>query len=632
MGHRSYDMATNRLSPVSFTQVQINDAFWAPRIAANRTNTLPVEYDQLKATGRLDSLKLEWEHGQPNQPHIFWESDIAKWLEAASYSLSSHPDPRLNAMVDAAIDLLEFAQRPDGYLNVYYTVVKPDDRWTNLKDNHELYCAGHLIEAGVAHAKATGSDRLLNIVRRYTDYIGSVFGPEPGQKRGYCGHEEIELALVKLYRHTNNAKYLALSKYFVDERGQQPHYYDAELIARGETPSQDPKRYDYHQASVPVRELSEVAGHAVRAMYLYTAMADLAAEYGDTGLLAACEQLWEHLCLRNMYITGGIGSSRHNEGFTRDYDLPNETAYAETCAAIGLVYWNQRMLHIASDGKYGDIVERALYNGVISGVSLDGKKFFYENPLASSGTHHRQDWFGCACCPPNLARILASFGEYVYSHGDEGFAVNLYVASTASVVTSGMSIGVSQETNYPWDGTVKLAITPETPAEFELRLRIPAWCRKHSITVNGSATTFVVDKGYAVIRRTWSEGDIVALDLDMPVELVSAHPAVIADQGRVAIQRGPVVYCVEDADHDVAVSCLAIPAGAKLTSRFDAGLLGGVAVIEGDAFAFSDAPWADELYDETAAPTASATRLLAVPYATWDNREPGAMAVWLPKA
>ncbi len=571
-----------RFSPVPFTRVELNDAFWAPRIAVNRNETLSAQFEQLKQTGRLDSLKLEWKPGDTPVPHIFWDSDIAKWVEAASYSLSTHPDPNLSQMVDEAIGLLEHAQGADGYLNVYYTVVEPDKRWTHLRDNHELYCAGHLIEAGVAHAQATGSDRLLNVVRRYADYIDTVFGTETGKKRGYCGHEEIELALIKLYRHTKDAKYLKLASYFVDERGQTPHYFNLEAEARGDDPkSYYFNNYEYNQAHNPIRQQDRVVGHAVRAMYLYAAVADIVAETGDAELRAASERLWKHLCTANMYITGGIGPSRHNEGFTNDYDLPNQTAYAETCAAIGLVFWNHRLLHIDLDSRYADVVERALYNGTISGVSLDGKKFFYENPLASNGTHHRQDWFGCACCPPNIARLLASLGEYVYSEGELGIAINLYIQGKAkAVVVDGIEVAITQTTQHPWEGAVRIDISPSRAAEFEVRLRVPYWCKSYKVSVNGDAATYVLQSGYAIIRRAWNAGDLIEIVFEMPVERIIANPAVAADRGHVALQRGPVVYCVEGVDNPNGVFNLALPENAEFTTKFKPDLLGGVTVIE----------------------------------------------------
>lgn len=421
---------TNRYTPIPFINVSIEDIFWEPRQRANREHTIPIEYQQCRDTGRIDAFRLSWKPGMKPVPHIFWDSDIAKWIEAASYSLANHPDPQLDALLDEVISLITFAQQPDGYLNTHFTVVEPEKRWTNLRDQHELYCAGHMIEAGVAHYQGTGKHTLLDVVCRYADHIASIFGTQPGQKRGYPGHEEIELALVKLYHVTGEKRYLDLSQYFIDERGKQPYYYDLEAVARGDDPKAYwAKTYAYMQAHIPVRRQNEVVGHAVRAMYLYSAMADLANETGDNSLLEACRTLWQDVCLRKMYITGGIGPSRLNEGFTNPYDLPNETAYAETCAAVGLVFWNQRMLQFDCDSRYADIMERALYNGVISGVSLSGELFFYENPLASLGNYHREPWFDCACCPPNIARRLASLGHYIYSQKDDEAVAPLYPGS-----------------------------------------------------------------------------------------------------------------------------------------------------------------------------------------------------------
>src|SRR5579875_129950 len=394
--------ASEPLTPVSWKNVSIDDAFWSPRLRANREHTLPHIYRMSQETGRIDALRLNWKPGEVPVPHVFWDSDIAKWLEAASYSLGTHPDPILEEQVDEVVGLLAAAQQPDGYLNSHFIAVEPAKRWTNLRDLHELYCAGHLIEAAVAHFQATGKRNLLDILIRYADHIDSVFGPEPGKKCGYPGHEEIELALVKLYRVTGEQRYLRLSQYFVEERGREPHYYDEEARLRGEDPATYwAGTYEYNQSHLPVREQREVTGHAVRAMYLYSAMTDLARELGDDSLLAACERLWQHLCTRRTYITGGIGSSPYNEGFTTDYDLPNETAYAETCAAIGLVFFAHRMLQIGADSQYGDMMEHVLYNGAISGLSLRGDRFFYENrltcfhnsPLGRTGTRHRWAWY-----------------------------------------------------------------------------------------------------------------------------------------------------------------------------------------------------------------------------------------------
>jgi uncharacterized protein len=619
--------------PAPFTQVTIADGFWAPRLEINRSATLPIEYEQCRVTGRLEAFKLNWQPGQEPVPHIFWDSDVAKWIEAASYSLSTHPDARLAALLDEVATLVAGAQQPDGYLNTHYTVVELGQRWTNLRDRHELYCAGHLIEASVAHYQATGQRTLLDVARRYADHIGTVFGTGPDQKRGYPGHEEIELALVKLYRSTGERRYLELSQYFVNERGRKPHYYDQEARARGEDPSAYwAKTYAYVQAHQPVREQDHVTGHAVRAMYLYSAMADLAGETGDASLLNACERLWRHLVTRNLYLTGGIGPSSHNEGFTGDFDLPNLSAYAETCAAVGLVFWSHRMLQLTGDGQYAEVMERVLYNGALSGVSLDGERFFYVNPLASRGDHHRQAWYDCACCPPNIARLLASVGQYIYSTSADDVAVHLYVQGQARLEVAGQPLTIKQTTRYPWDGQIEVALEPQAPMTFALRLRLPAWCRAARLAVNGRGVQLnaPTDRGYIVVRRPWQAGDRVALELEMPVERVYAHPQVGQDVGAVALQRGPLVYCVEQVDQTAPVQRLRLPAGAVLDSHFEPGLLGGVVVITGEALAVDEDDWDGQLY-RARAPRLRPTTLRAIPYYAWDNRDPGAMQVWLPE-
>jgi len=630
-------------TPIPFPSVTINDEFWSPRQRTNRERTLPIEYQQCKDTGRIDAFRLNWKPGQPNPPHIFWDSDVAKWIEAVAYSLATHPDPALDALLDEVIALITAAQQPDGYLNVHFTVVEPEKRWSNLRDWHELYCAGHLIEAAVAHYKATGKRSLLDVLCRYADYIASVFGTGEDQKHGYCGHEEIELALVKLWRVTGNAKYLAQARYFVDERGRQPHYYDQEALVRGDDPANfwaarglpAELRYSYLQAHLPVGQQHEVTGHAVRAMYLYSAMTDLAGETGDEGLLTALHALWEDVCTRKLYLTGGIGPSRQNEGFTQPYDLPNETAYAETCAAIGLVFWNHRMLQLDCDRIYTDVMERALYNGVISGVSLDGEKFFYENPLASLGSHHRQAWFDCACCPPNLARILASLGEYIYSQNDTDLTVHLYVQGSASARIGEHAVTIHQETRYPWEGTVNLTFDLESPAQFGLKLRLPGWCRSAHLSVNGTPVSFQtgaaasgIQGGYLRIERQWKPGDSVRFEMDMPIERVYAHPDVQQDSGQVALQRGPLVYCLEQIDNPTPLQHINLPQDADLTVQFDPDLLGGMVSIHGPALAVDTSDWEGKLYSTTPASLIPCT-FTAIPYFAWDNRQPGSMRVWL---
>ncbi len=620
--------------PVSWKAVTIDDPFWTPHLEVNREQTLPLIYQISQETGRIDNFRLNWKPGMEPVPHIFWDSDVAKWLEAASYSLGTHHNPELEAKVDEVISLLVAAQQPDGYLNTYFTAVEPKKRWTNLRDWHELYCAGHLIEAAVAHFQATGKRVLLDALCRYADYIDSVFGTEPGKKRGYPGHEEIELALVKLSRVTGEKRYLQLSQYFVNERGwrvRQPHYFDIEARLRGEDPADfHHKTHEYSQSHMPVRGQDQVVGHAVRAMYLYSAMADLAHELHDQSLFDADQRLWEHLCTTRLYITGGLGSSRHNEGFTDDYDLPNETAYAETCAAIGFVLWNHRMLQLDCNARYADMLECALYNGVLSGVSLDGQTFFYENPLASLGTHHREPWFRVACCPPNIARLLASLGQYIYAVNETDLAVHLYISSTAQMTVGGRRVTVCQEATYPWTGTITLRLDMDEPSMFGLRLRLPGWCQDARLTVNGEVFDVArrLEQGYVRVERVWQANDSVELELAMPVERMYAHPNIHQDAGLVALQRGPLVYCLEGADNNVPLQRIVVPRTAELTSHFEPDILGGVAVIHGQVLVEDDADWEGQLYRSQPA-SLQLGAITAIPYYTWDNRQPGQMRVWL---
>ena len=413
---------------------------------------------------------------------VFQDSDVAKWLEAVAYSLATHPDPQLEATADEVIDLVTRAQQPDGYLNSYYTIVDPENRWTNLAENHELYCAGHFIEAAVAYYEATGKDKLLQVVCKLVEHIDSIFGPEEGKKKGYPGHEEIELALIRLYRVTRDERHLRLAQFFVEERGKQPNYFEEEARARG--PQRSPNwglfGLDYNQAHLQVREQTTVEGHAVRAMYLFSAVADLAQETGDPQLLQVSKTLWDNMVSRRMYITGGIGSQAHGEGFTIDYDLPSSRAYAETCAAIGLFFWGHRLLQLEPDNRYADEMERALYNGILSGMSWEGDRFFYVNPLevdpavcrARHDHRHvkatRQGWFACACCPPNLARLLTSLHHYIYSCGPQGLFVHFFADSAVEFPAAGKKVGLRQTTDYPWDGRVQLDLDLEGEAPFSL--------------------------------------------------------------------------------------------------------------------------------------------------------------------
>ncbi len=624
--------ATRRSSfPVPHTAVTLEDGFWLPRVQSVRERSLPLMYQQFEQNGYVAAFRGEREPGGRTIPYVYSESEVTKWLEAASYCLAIHPDPTLDALVDEVIAFITSMQQPDGYLNVWFTVIEPTKRWTNLRDWHELYCAGHLIEAAVAHFQATGKRTLLEVACRYADYIDAIFGREEGKRRGYCGHEEIELALIRLYRLTQERRYLNLAHYFVEERGQQPLYFDEEARLRGEDPAAFWARtYEYNQSHLPVRQQEKVVGHAVRAMYLYSALADLAKELDDYTLLETCERLWQHLVSTRLYLTGGLGSSADNEGMTADYDLPNARAYAETCAAIGLVFWSQRMLQLDADRRYADVLEQALYNAVLSGIALDGATFFYENPLESLGGHHRQAWYPCACCPPNAARLLASLGSYVYSVTERDVLVHLYVQSASALAVGGEQVILRQETNYPWDGAIKITLELREPRAFGVHLRIPGWCRHAHLSVNGEAlpTPLSLEKGYARVERRWQSGDGITLRLEMPVERIYPHPDIHADAGCVALQRGPLVYCLEAADNPLPLHRIRLPEAAALESEFVPGLLGGVVVIRGDAVALETDDWAGVLYRTMPARRAAHT-LVAIPYYAWDHRQAGEMRVWI---
>lgn len=618
--------------------VAVTDQFWSPRIVTNREVTLPVEYELCKKTGRYDAWK--WQEGQEYPPHVFWDSDVAKWIEAGAYSLATHPDPVLEKRIENYIDMLEDGQQEDGYLNSHFSLVAPDKRWTNLRDSHELYCAGHLMEAAVAYASATGEKRFLDIMCQYADYIGSIFGPEKGKKRGYPGHQEIELALIKMFHATGNAAYVRLAEFFLLERGKAaPHYYNEEEKARGEKISPI-ESYACQQANKPVTEQTEAVGHAVRACYMYAGMADVAGETGNEDLLQACQRIWKSIVSRRMYVTGGIGSTRFGEAFTCDYDLPNEEAYAETCGAIALVFFARRMFHLERDGRYTDVMERALYNGVMSGVSLDGKHFFYANRLAvnpetiATGHHgyppFRQEWFGCSCCPTNIVRLLASFGTYIYSHDETDIWVNLYAAGSGACHVSGKHVTVRQETAYPWDENVKVTIGLDTRLDFRLNLRIPQWCRDATLSVNGRKLDLadIMNKGYAGIQRQWADGDKVELVLPMRVEMIEAHPNVRHNSGKVALQRGPIVYCLEEVDNGKHLERVFLPESAEFAIRHRPGLLGGLTTIEAEGLGRTADDWGDTLY-RPAVSIFKKRHITAVPYYAWANREPGEMLVWI---
>lgn len=634
----------SRYAPVPFPQVKLEGRFWHERLETVLEHTVPSQHKKLDEYGILDSLKLPQpppplrfpRHGNGFTVQVFWDSDVGKWIEAASYALAHRRDADIEAKIEAAVDDLEKAQAQDGYLNCWYLGREPDKRWTNLRDNHEMYNAGHLLEGAVAYFQATGRRRFLDIMERYLDHIYATFGTGPGQRRGYDGHEEIELALMKLYYLTGEKKHLDFAAYLVNERGQQPpHYFDVERERREAGENKQPyvfANYEYSQSHKPVREQDKVVGHAVRAMYLYTAMADLAAELGDAALKKACAVLWDDVMETKMYVTAGLGPSAHNEGFTHDFDLPNQTAYAETCASVALIFWAQRMLHLDLDGKYGDILELAMFNGALSGLSRDGEHYFYANPLESDGTPTRWDWHTCPCCTMNVSRLVASVGGYFLSVAEDGVAFHLYGGIASEVEIGGTKVSLRETSDYPWSGDIAINVDPEAPAAFSVALRIPGWCRGAKVSVNGEAVDVTAaEHGYLSIERTWQAGDQVTLELPMPPQRLYAHPGVIMDAGRVALKRGPLVYCIEEADNPGGrVQRLKLPRDAALTAERRNDLFDGIVTLKADGLAVDEGDWHD-LY-RTSPPVEMPTSLTAIPYYLWANRGQGSMMVWVPEA
>ncbi|MBM4040989.1 MAG: glycoside hydrolase family 127 protein [Planctomycetes bacterium] len=602
-----------KLVPVKFTDVKITDPFWAPKIEVNRTKSIPHVLEQCEKTGRINNFAfIAKDTKEPFRGHVFHDSDVVKVMEGMAYSLATHPDKELEARLDQIIGWMAKGQLPDGYLNSYFIATDIKKRWTGMHHAHELYCAGHLFEAAVAHYEATGKKTFLDVACKYADHIDSVFGP--GKRHEIDGHPETELALIKLWRATGEERYLKLAQFIVEEHGQAKTH----------------KLYGtYCQDHKPIREQDEAVGHCVRAMYFYSGVTDLAMVTGDEGYIAALEKLWQDVVTRRMYITGSIGEKHHSEGFAKPYFLPNYDAYCETCAAIGMVFWNHRMMLLKGEGRFADIVERALYNGVISAVSLDGKKCFYENPLASRGNHHRSPWHGCACCPTNMVRFFPALGQYVYAASAAGDAVYVaqYVAGSGFVALKDGKVKLTQKTRYPWDGGVQIAIEPEGVSEFTVALRIPGWCKGATLKLNGRAYKDLPESnGFARLTRKWEKGDVIELDLPMPIEQVACDPNVEENRGRLAIQRGPVVYCLEGCDHQASVSQITLPQGAKLEARFEANLLGGVVVIKG----LSERQGFELKDDGSIAAVSGVMDITAVPYFAWDNREPGEMVVWVP--
>lgn len=640
---------------VSLQQVDINDSFWQRYIHLVRDVVVPYQWDAIndrvegaEPSHAVKNFKIAagLEEGE-FYGFVFQDTDVAKWLEAVAYLLQKESNPELENIADDMIDIIEKAQQSSGYLNTYFIIKAPEQKWTNLTEAHELYTAGHMIEAGVAYYEATGKRKLLDICCRIADDIDAVFGDEEGKLPGYDGHQEIELALVKLYHVTGEERYLALSKYFIDKRGTN-NFFNEEAEKRGWTSIWHNGHIyidmPYFQAHLPVREQDKAIGHAVRVVYMLSGMIDIARETGDETLIEASRKLWNNIVSKQMYITGGIGSMADGEAFSIDYDLPNDTVYSETCASIGLIFSAQRMLELDLHSSYADVMERALYNTVISGMALDGKHFFYVNPLevkpeVCNGVNRnykhvkpvRQEWFGCACCPPNLARLIASLGSYIYSVSGNTLYNHLYIGSETEVELNGQTVHISQQSELPWKGNVRYSIKQAQSSRWSLALRIPSWSNGTKISINGELIdiTDSIKDGYAIIDRTWNDGDSVELLFDLSVKRMKTHPNVKANAGKVALQRGPLVYCLEQADNGSHLFHLSLPSDANLEVSYKEDLADGVYTIVADGVSELASDWGSELYACDLATSYKTQKLTFIPYYTWANRGEGEMMVWV---
>jgi len=616
-------MRDEPLRPAAAADVKIDDAFWGPRLETNRTRTIPALFRHAEETGRLDNFRIAGGRKTGRfRGRRYDDSDVFKTMEAAAASLALHPDPGLEEHLEAIVDDVAAAQEADGYL---YTARSVDpgapppgagpERWSFLEQSHELYNAGHLYEAAVAHFQATGRRGLLDAALRNAELVLATFGPAPRQHPGVPGHEEIEIGLVKLYRATGDGRFLRQARYFIGERGNAArralYVYDGDRT--------------YAQDHAPVVDQVEAVGHAVRALYLYSALADVAALGAEPRQRAALERLWADVVGRKTYVTGGVGATARNEAFGPAFDLPNATAYSETCASVASIFWNQRMFLLTGEARYLDVLERTLYNALLAGVERSGERFFYDNPLASSGQHERRPWFDCACCPPNVARLLASLPNYVYAVGERDLYVSLLVGSRAMLELAGTRVGIQVQTGYPWSGRVALTLDPGSATSFRLRVRVPGWAlgrpipsdlytfadvhdEPPALLLNGQPVPIALEDGFATLDRRWAKGDRVELDLPMPVRRLASHPAVVENAGRVALQRGPLVYAFEGADNDGHVHDRALDDTARLEAVFRAERLGGITVVTAG------------LDDEA---------LVGIPYYAWNQHGPGEMAVWV---
>ncbi len=620
------------IQPVPFTSVKLTDNFWAPRIRKNASVTIPIAFSYCESSGRVKNFEIAagLDTGKFQTLYPFDDSDVYKIIEGASYSLQTYPDPRLDAYLDTLIRKIGMAQEPDGYLYTNRTIAEKHggkglhewaskDRWVlDTVLSHELYNIGHLYEAAAAHYQATGKRTLLDIALKSADLVCRDIGP--GKLQVYPGHQVIEMGLVKLYRITGEKKYLDMARFFLDVRG--------------------PKGEQYNQADKKVTDQTEAVGHAVRATYMYSGMADIAAIENDDAYLNAISRIWEDIVYGKIYVTGGIGATGGNEGFAGPYILPNASAYCETCASIGDIFFNHRLFLLHGDSKYIDVLEKTLYNSMLSGVSLSADRFFYPNPLESRGQHARQAWFGCACCPSNVARFVPAIPGYIYAKNSRNLYVNLYISNEAAISLGKNEVRVTQKADFPWDGKVGITVDPASPARFSLKLRIPGWARdeaipgglyrfessipeKFKILVNGEPADPAVINGYAVIDRKWKKEDEVLLDLPMPARIVSADQRIKDDEGKIAIQRGPVIYCAEWPDNNTGnVLDLVISKQPDLVTNFDTAILGGIQVIKTSGFQTRRTldGGIESLQTEP---------VTLIPYAYWNNRGPGQMKVWI---
>jgi uncharacterized protein len=643
--------ASTRTSEVPLNQIAIEDDFWSPRLQVNRTRTLDHVYEELEATGCIKNFDLAAGKASGSFGGPWWaDSDVYKWLEGASCVLGSYPNANLDRRVDELIAKIAAAQQPDGYLNTHVQVEAPDLRFRDLAFFHEDFSSGHMFEGAVAHYQATGKRTFLDVATRLADCFDATFGP--GKRDGLSGHEGIELAWVRLYRVTGEQRYLKLAEFYLNERGQKPSVFEREYnslpadrtvlwregqpiklralqdhLYRAHPPAFDTSYCQDHQ---PVRQQSVAVGHAVRAMFLYSGMADVVYETGDTGLLAALNSLHDSVTLRRMYVTGGIGPAAKNEGFTDDYDLPNENAYQETCASAGMVLWNHRMFKLTGDGSYVDLMEQSLYNAVLAGVSLRGDSFCYATPLACDPKFERQPWFEVPCCPTTTARFFPSIGRYVYGRSADTVWVNLYIGGQARIgLDDGSEVTVRQTTRYPWDGHVKIEVAVAKPTEFTLNVRIPGWAEDSRLAINGRQISPSVSSGFARLRREWSTGNVVEIEIPLRIEKLEANPNVLQSRGMIALRRGPLIYCLEQPDNTADLNRISLPLNSRLTEQFDSKLLGGAMVITGEGRLEPPSTWANQLYRPVQPVASQPVTIKAIPYCLWGNRGQHNMRVWV---